>query len=50
MPGYDHEKLIERNAHLDILPKHAAEYATWIRAGGHMSLLRDNASDDVLVL
>ena len=50
MPSYDHEELIERNANLDILPKHAAKYAIWIRAGGHKSLLRDNASDDVLVL
>ena len=50
MPRFSHTKLVERIAQLDISPKNATEYATWIKAGGHTDLLRENASGDELVI
>ena len=50
MPGYEHNKLIQCIANLDKLPDDAAEYASWIKAGGHLALLRDNAEQDELII
>ena len=50
MPRFSHTKLVERIAQLDISPPNATEYATWIKAGGHTDLLRENASGDELVI
>ena len=50
MPSYEHNKLIDRISHLDELPEAADEYATWIKADGHLTLLRDNAKEDELII
>ena len=50
MPSYEHNKLIERISHLDELPEADAEYAKWIKADGHLTLLRDNAREDELII
>lgn len=50
MPSYEHNKLIERISALNKLPVDAATYATWIKAGGQLSLLRDNARNDELII
>ena len=50
MPSYEHNKLIERISKLDELPVGSAAYATWIKAGGHLSLLSDNAKSDELII
>ena len=50
MPSYKHNKLIERIANLDKLPDDAAEYASWIKAGGHLDLLQDNSTEDELII
>lgn len=50
MLSYAHKKLIERIALLDNVPKDAAEYTTWIKADGHLALLRDYAKEDELII
>ena len=50
MPSYAHNKLIERIALLDNAPEDPAEYETWIKAEGHLALLRDNAKEDELII
>jgi hypothetical protein len=50
MPSFTHKRLIDRIARIDEIPADPAEYATWIKAGGHLSLLRDNANDDELIV
>lgn len=50
MPSFAHKKLINRIAVLDETPHDAAAYATWIEAGEHLSLLRDNAIEDELIV
>ena len=50
MPNYEHNKLVDRISHLDELPEAAAKYATWIKADGHLTLLRDNAKEDELII
>ena len=50
MPSFAHKKLIERIARLDETPNDTAAYATWIKAGGHLSLLRENAAEDELIV
>ena len=50
MPNYKHNKLIERIANLDKLPDDAAEYASWIKARGHLDLLQDNSTEDELII
>ena len=50
MPSYEHNKLIKRIANLDKLPDDAAEYASWIKAGGHLDLLQDNSKEDELII
>ena len=50
MPSYKHAQLVKHIARLDILPDHASDYATWIKAGGHLRLLEDNANDDELII
>ncbi len=50
MPSFAHKKLINRIAGLDETPDDAAAYATWIEAGGHLSLLRHNAVEDELIV
>ena len=49
MPSYEHKKLIERISQLDKVPENVAEYAAWIKAPGHLALLRDNAEQDELI-
>ena len=50
MPSHEHNKLIKRIESLDKLPDDTAAYATWIKADGHLSLLRDNAKEDELII
>ena len=50
MPSFTHKRLIDRIAHIDQIPAGRTEYATWIRAGEHLALLRDNANDDELII
>ena len=50
MPSYEHKKLIERISQLDELSEAAAEYAIWIKAYGHLTLLRDNGKEDELII
>ena len=50
MPSFAHKKLINRIASLDETPDDAPAYATWIEAGGHLSLLQDNAIEDELIV
>ena len=50
MPSYQHLKLVQRMKHLDTIPPTADEYASWIKAGGHLELLRENANGDELIV
>ena len=50
MPNYEHNRLVEHIAQIDIPPTDAAEYAAWIEAGRHLQMLRDNARSDELVI
>lgn len=50
MPSYEHSKLCERLFQLNQLPEAGAEYATWIKADGHLTLLQDNEQEDELII
>ncbi len=50
LTSYQHDRLAERIVQLDILPQAADEYAIWIKAGGHLDLVRDNAFADELII
>jgi hypothetical protein len=50
LPSFAHKKLIERIARLDETPSDTATYINWIKAGGHLSLLRENADEDELIV
>ena len=50
MTSHFHNKLIEQIAMLTDLPKGAAEYAEWIKAGEHLRFLQDTANDDEVVI
>ena len=50
MPSYEHNKLIEQISQIDKLPEDPAKYATWIKAGTHLSLLQNNAEEDELII
>jgi hypothetical protein len=48
--NYTHKKLIERITALDSPPSGREEFAEWIKAEGHLELLRLNAKDDEVVV
>ena len=50
MPGYEHNKLVQRIASLSTRPEDPSKYANWIKAIGHLDLLRDNAGEDELIV
>lgn len=50
MPSFKHKKLVEQIAAIDVPPSDPKAFATWIEAGDHLRLLRDNARDDELVI
>ncbi len=50
MPSYEHKQLIERISQLDKVPENVDEYAAWIKAEGHLALLRDNAEQNELII
>ena len=50
MASYEHNKLIERMSDIDRLPDVPAEYEQWIKAGKHLELLKDNATEDELII
>ena len=49
MPSHEHTRLRERITLLDTLPKNHSDYATWVKAVGHLGLLRDNVKDELVV-
>ena len=50
MISYAHKKLIGHIESLDKLPDDTAAFAAWIKADGHLNLLRDNAKEDELII
>ena len=50
MPSFEHKKLIERIDRIDELPNEPAAFATWIKAGQHLSFLRQNALENEIVV
>lgn len=50
MPSYEHKKLVEQIEKINKLPDDPAEYADWIKAGTHLSLLQNNAEEDELII
>lgn len=50
MTSFEHKKLIDRIARLDKAPGDEAAFANWIEAGGHLSLLRENALEGELIV
>jgi hypothetical protein len=50
LPSYEHKKLIERITRLGDAPNDSATYADWIKAGEHLSLLRENANEEELIV
>ena len=50
MPSYAHKKLVERIAELDQEPEDEAAFAEWIKAGAHLTFLRENAREDEIVI
>ena len=50
MPNYEHNKLIERIAQIDAVPDDADAYGGWVKAEGHLALLRENAQENELAI
>ena len=50
MPSFEHNKLVSRIGALDKVPDDPVEYSTWIKADGHLDLLRDNAKENELII
>ena len=50
MPSRAHNKLIERIENLNKVPDDPKEYENWIKADGHLALLRDNEKEEELIL
>ena len=50
MSSYEHKQLIERISQVDKVPENFAEYAAWIKADGHLALLRDNVQENELAI
>lgn len=50
MPSYEHKKLVEQIEQINKLPDDPTEYADWIKAGTHLSLLQNNAEEDELII
>ena len=50
MATYEHRQLVDSIAKLDTMPSDADAYADWIKAGGHLDLLRRNALEDELII
>jgi hypothetical protein len=50
LPSFAHKKLIERITRLDEPPDEAAAYSEWIKTGGHIFLLQENAHEDEMII
>ena len=50
MPSYDHNKLITRISQIGKVPELDAEYVTWIKSDRQLTLLRENAKEDELII
>ena len=50
MTNYEHNRLLAQLASLDQPPDDAARYATWLAAGAHLDLLRQNAKADDIIM
>ncbi len=50
MSRFEHNKIVERMEHLDRVPDKANAYTVWVKAEGHLALLRDNADQAELIV
>ena len=50
MPSIEHNKLIERVSELDIWPQENAKFVNWLTAEEHLTLLRNNAEEEELIV
>jgi hypothetical protein len=50
MPSYEHKRIIETIARLDVPPVDAAAFSEWVTAGTHLTFLRENAHENELVI
>ena len=50
MISYDHARITRAINQLDEPPDQGNEYSSWIRAKGHLQLLRNNASDPEVII
>ena len=50
MPSYEHQMILRALKRLDERPESDNELAQWMRAEGHLSLLRQNALSDEIIL
>lgn len=50
MSRFEHNKIVERMEHLDRVPDRTDAYAEWVKAQGHLALLRDNADQPELIV
>ncbi|MCY4584398.1 MAG: hypothetical protein OXB98_00015 [Bryobacterales bacterium] len=50
MPNYDHDKLFARIAEIGRSPDDNTAFTKWLTAQAHLELLRQNATDDELII
>lgn len=50
MSRFEHGKIVERMESLDRVPDKTNAYAEWVKAEGHLALLRDNANQAELIV
>ena len=50
MVSYEHDRITRAINKLDEPPDNGNEYSSWIRAKGHLQLLRNNASDPEVII
>ena len=50
MAHFEHNKIVEHMVRLDLVPDETEAYAEWVKADGHLALLRDNADQAELIV
>lgn len=50
MARFEHNKIVEHMDRLDIVPDESDAYAEWVKAEGHLALLRENADQTELIV
>ena len=50
MASYEHDRITRAINEMDEPPTEDQEYSSWIRAGGHLQLLRQNARDSEVII